>query len=245
MGDERRRETREALTLKVEYADAGELVSDYTENISRGGTFILTDRVVDEGTPIKLVLSFPGLLEALPVSGVVKWVRREPGQEQGIGIEFDMSSADASARLDSFVLRVAQGDPGLVAKTLTVLVVEDNPHVAELIKDGLLGGSRRELDGKIAFRFENATDGRQALELLRSKPFDVLIIDIYLPVLDGTAVITQTRADERTRDLPIIAVSASGEAREAAIAAGADFFLEKPMRLAEILATMRRLARLG
>src|SRR3954464_12471099 len=126
MGDERRREAREALTLKVEYADAGELVADYTENISRGGTFVLTERLVEEGTPIKLVLSFPGLLQPLPVSGIVKWIRREPVKEQGIGIEFDLGSEDAGVRLDAFVLRVAQGDPELIARTLSVLVVEDN-----------------------------------------------------------------------------------------------------------------------
>lgn len=244
-GDEKRRQTREPLTLKVEYGDAEQLVSDYTENISRGGTFILTERLYDEGTPIKVVLSFPGLLKPIPIAGTVKWVRREPPEERGIGIEFDVASVEAAARLDNLVKRIGAGDPELIGQMLKVLVVEDNPHVATLIRDGLSGGSRRELHGRVAFQFETATNGREALDLLRSQRFDVLIIDIYLPILDGTSVISTARALPDTASIPIIAMSAGGaQARDAALAAGADFFLEKPMRLQEILATMRRLARL-
>jgi CheY-like chemotaxis protein len=55
-------------------------------------------------------------------------------------------------------------------------------------------------------------------------------------------VIAQVRADERLKGMPIVAVSGGGApARSAAMAAGADFFLDKPMRLADIVATMRRL----
>src|SRR5262245_22618232 len=126
--DDRRTARREQVTLKVEYDDAAELVEDFTENISQGGTFILTERELAEGTPIKLVLSFPGLIKPLPISGVVKWVRAEPPEERGVGIEFDASN-DVTARLETLIRRIADADPELVARTLRVLVVEDNPHV--------------------------------------------------------------------------------------------------------------------
>ncbi len=241
-GDDRRSTHREPITLKVEYADAGEMVADYTENISKGGTFVLTDRPFDEGTRIRLVLSFPGLIRSLPVQGIVKWVRLEPPEERGVGVEFDLSDAQTATRLDALVHRIADGDPELVARNLRVLVVEDNPHVATLIRDGLAGGSRRELAGRVNFQFTTVLNGREALDLLHSQAFDVLIIDIYLPVLDGVQVITAVRGDPKLKGMPIVAVSAGGAtARDSAMAAGADFFLEKPMRLADVLLTMRRL----
>jgi len=244
--DDRRREPRELLTLKVEYADASELVSDYTDNISTGGTFVLTERLLPEGTEVRLVLSFPGLLKPLPVNGRVKWTRAEPPEMRGVGVAFDRTDAEGVGRLDEIVARIAAGDPSLVVRTLRVLVVEDNPHVASLIRDGLRGSSRRELGGRVTFECQTVDNGRDGLALVRSQAFDVLIVDVYLPVLDGAQLIAQVRADEALRHLPIVAVSGGGlPARETALAAGADFFLDKPMRLADIFATMRRLTRIG
>ncbi len=240
--DERRRTPREPLTLKVEYADADELVADYTDNISSGGTFVLTQRLLPEGTEVRLVLSFPGLIKPLPIAGVVKWVRAEPVEERGVGVEFDLADPQAMDRLDSLVRRIAERDPELVGRLLKVLVVEDNPHVAMLIRDGLQGGGRRELAGRVTFLCDVVSNGREALVALRGGAYDVLIIDIYLPVLDGSQVIAQVRADDRLHHLPVVAVSGGGDpARSAAMSAGADFFLDKPMRMADIVATMRRL----
>ncbi len=240
--DDRRREPREPLTLKVEYADARELVSDFTENISTGGTFVLTSRELGEGTEVRLVLSFPGLLKPLPLTGRVKWTRDTPPEMRGVGVAFDPIDTEGLARLGEIVARLAAGDPSLVVRTLRVLVVEDNPHVATLIREGLRGTSRRELGGRVSFECEAVGNGKDALALVRSQPFDVLIVDVYLPILDGAQVIRQVRADPALRGMPIVAVSGGGPpAREAALAAGADFFLEKPMRLADIFTTMRRL----
>jgi uncharacterized protein (TIGR02266 family) len=241
-GDDRRRTPREPLTLKVEYGDAAELVADYTENISAGGTFVFTDRILAVGTEVRLVLSFPGLIRPLPLTGEVKWVREEPAEERGVGVAFAAEAAESITRLGSIIQRIAELDPELVTPVLRVLIVEDNPHVATLIREGLQAGARRELAGRLAFQSSTVTNGREALDALRSQPFDVLIIDIYLPVLDGAQVIAQIRADEKLKNLPVIAVSGGGQhARTSAENAGADFFLDKPMRLADIVATMRRL----
>jgi uncharacterized protein (TIGR02266 family) len=244
-GDERRINTREPLVLKVEYADADDLVGDYTENISKGGTFVLTKRSFAVGTPVRLVVSFPGLIKALPLTGKVKWVREEPADERGVGIEFD-EEVETVLHLGQIIQRIGRRDPDIVARVLDVLVVEDNPHVAQLIRDGLTGGSRRDLGGKVSFRFLGASNGRDAVEIIRREHLDLIIIDIYLPIMDGAAVIREVRADDRFARVPIIAVSAGGEsARQAAMSAGADFFLDKPMRLADVVATMRRLMGIG
>ncbi|MBI4508514.1 MAG: TIGR02266 family protein [Deltaproteobacteria bacterium] len=240
-GQDRRRAQREPLTLKVEYTDASQLLGDYTENISRGGTFVLTRREIPVGTPVKLILSFPGLLKPISMGGIVKWVRGEPAEERGVGVEFDFQDPDTADKLSAVIKRIAVNDPDVVAKSLRVLVVEDNPHVAQLIRDGLAGGSKRELAGKVNFLFTTVNNGREAIEVLSVESFDVLIVDVYMPILDGAQVIEHVRSTPTLKAMPIVALSAGGPgAREKALAAGADFFLDKPMRLADILATMRR-----
>jgi uncharacterized protein (TIGR02266 family) len=239
--EEKRRDSREPVTLFVEYEGADDLVGDFTENLSTGGTFVATNRALPIGTRVQLVLSFPGLLEPISLEGVVRWKREEPGEDgdAGAGIEFEPGPArDALA---SVIDKVKNRDPKTVSRLFRVLVVEDNKHVAQLITEGLRGSSRRDFGG-VSFVFRNAEDGRAAVEILRRETFDALIIDVYLPILDGPRVIMQARTELGLTDLPIIAVSAGGDAaRRSALDAGANIFLDKPMRLRQVIDTMQRL----
>ncbi len=240
--DEKRRESREPITLFVEYEGADDLVGDFTENLSSGGTFITTNRKLPLGQRVQLVLSFPGLLEPISIEGHVRWHRAdgEEGGDAGVGIEFTPGAA--REQLQAIVERVKLRDPKTVSRTFRVLVVEDNRHVAALIQEGLRGSSRRDHNSNIAFMFRNAEDGRAAVEILRREQFDALIIDVYLPILDGPKVISTARTELGLGELPIIAVSAGGDAaRRSALEAGANIFLDKPMRLRQVLDTIQRL----
>ena len=239
--EEKRRDSREPVTLFVEYEGADDLVGDFTENLSSGGTFVATNRALPIGTRVQLVLSFPGLLEPIAIEGVVRWKREEPGEEgdAGAGIEFEPGPAQVA--LAAVIDKVKNRDPKTVSRLFRVLVVEDNKHVAQLITEGLRGSSRRDFGG-VSFVFRNAEDGRAAVEILRKETFDALIIDVYLPILDGPRVIMQARTELGLADLPIIAVSAGGDAaRRSALEAGANIFLDKPMRLRQVIDTMQRL----
>lgn len=230
-----RRHPRTPIVLRVDYEGPDELVFDYTENLSSRGVFFKTTRAFEVGERIRLMLSFPGLLRPIGIEGTVRWIRE--GDDNGAGVEFD--DGDGRRAVEALIEQVRQRDPVLVSRLVRVLVVEDNPHVARMIRAGMLGSSERYFGDRLAFNFRTATNGSEALELLDSEPFDALIIDLYLPILDGSSVITHVRAHENLRHLPVIAVSAGGDgAREAALAAGADFFLAKPMRLRHILETM-------
>jgi uncharacterized protein (TIGR02266 family) len=239
--EEKRRDSREPVTLFVEYEGADDLVGDFTENLSSGGTFVATNRALPIGTRVQLVLSFPGLLEPIAIEGMVRWKREEPGEEgdAGAGIEFEPGPAQVA--LAAVIDKVKSRDPKTVSRLFRVLVVEDNKHVAQLITEGLRGSSRRDFGG-VSFVFRNAEDGRAAVEILRRETFDALIIDVYLPILDGPRVIMQARTELGLADLPIIAVSAGGDAaRRSALEAGANIFLDKPMRLRQVIDTMQRL----
>jgi uncharacterized protein (TIGR02266 family) len=236
--DERRSDERYPVALRVDYEDADDLVSDYTENLSRGGACVASSRELAVGTEIKLALSFPGLIEPIRVEAIVRWCK--VGDEPMLGIEF----ADAAARekLAGVIERIRSGDPQLVKRMLRVLVVEDNPHVAELLRHAL--GDQRNLGPNLAVDCKLANDGRVALEILREQRFDAVIVDVYLPVLDGASLITAVRK-EFPRRVPIIAVSAGGDsAHRLAMQAGADIFIDKPMRLRSVIETMRSIMKL-
>lgn len=246
--DDKRKSDREPVTLFVEYEGADDLVGDYTENLSSGGTFVATNRALPIGTTVKLVLSFPGLLEPIAIEGAVRWNRGHQtdgdvlaqGEEAGSGIQF--TEGPARDQLAVLIEKIRHRDPKTVSRLFHVLVVEDNRHVATLIQDGLKGSARRDFGGGVSFVVRQAEDGRQAVEILRHEQFDAMIIDVYLPVLDGPRVIMAVRGELGLASLPIIAVSAGGDtARKVALDAGANIFLDKPMRLRQVIDTIQKL----
>jgi CheY-like chemotaxis protein len=229
-------ETRTSLV--VEYDGADDFLADYVDNLSSGRTFVLAPRPLEVGAAIRLVLTFPGLLVRAELAAAVEWVRDEG--EIGVGVTL----ADDAEReqLAALVGRIRDRDPTVLARVIKVLVAEDNPHIAELIRAGLVGSARRSFGGELAFACAIVDNGADARGRLERELFDAMIIDVYLPVMDGAQVIAQARRELGLARLPIIAVSAGGEpARSAALAAGANVFLPKPMRLRHVLETMRDL----
>lgn len=85
-----------------------------------------------------------------------------------------------------------------------------------------------------------AADGASALDLLTRDPFDLAMLDVMMPVLDGLTLCRILRATPALHDLPIIVLSAEICEPEAR-AAGADAFFSKPYRLAAVRAAVRML----
>jgi len=237
--EDKRRDPRRPIKLVVDYEGAEDLIGDYTENLSSGGTFLVTNRELPIGTRVSIVLSFPGLLEPIAIAGTVRWTRGQTTSGSGVGIEFEPGAA--RDELAAAIERVRDRDPRMVARVIELLVVEDNPHIAELIEHGLRGSMRRDATCP-AFSIRTVPDGRSALEALQSARCDLMIIDVYLPIIDGSRVISAARGALGRSDLAIIAFSGGGEsARDAAMDAGANVFLDKPIRLRQVLETIQRL----
>ncbi len=109
-----------------------------------------------------------------------------------------------------------------VAETGRLLVVDDNKV------NRLLLGRRLEQQGHtVAF----AENGRQALEILRAQPFDLVLLDIEMPELDGYQVLEQLTADTRLRNIPVIMTSSLDELDSVVkcIEMGAEDYLTKPV----------------
>lgn len=88
-----------------------------------------------------------------------------------------------------------------------------------------------------------ADDGRQALEVLdREEPFDVVLMDCMLPVMDGFEATRAIRANPRLAGLPVIAMTANvgDEYRAQVLAAGMDDYVAKPVEVASLLAVVDR-----
>ena len=89
-----------------------------------------------------------------------------------------------------------------------------------------------------------ANDGEQALSRLREKPqgYDVVLMDIQMPVMDGLTALRAIREDPALAGLPVLALSAGvlEEERESALAAGMDDFVTKPLNLRQLCATLAR-----
>ncbi len=128
---------------------------------------------------------------------------------------------------------------GVTAPTATntrrVLIVEDAPDTRRLFSL-LVSGS--------GYKTEVAENGRVALELIQaaqgSRPFDVILMDMHMPVMDGYAATRELRRLGLT--MPIVAVTASAMAqdRERCLAAGCSDYLAKPVEAAQIIAAIER-----
>jgi signal transduction histidine kinase len=102
-----------------------------------------------------------------------------------------------------------------------VLIVEDNPDNRDVLR------RRLEREGHAVHEAEN---GAAALDALRSRPFDLVLLDILMPVMDGYEVLTAMKADTELREVPVIMISALGEMQSVVrcIQAGAEDYLPKP-----------------
>ncbi|MGA8349115.1 MAG: PAS domain S-box protein [Isosphaeraceae bacterium] len=125
--------------------------------------------------------------------------------------------------------------PAEPAAALRILLAEDNDFNQQLI-DHLL--RRRGHDVVVA------RDGRKALEALDHSSFDLMLLDIQMPELDGFQVIEVLRRREQTAGghLPVVALTAHAmkEDRERCLQAGMDDYLSKPIRAAELFAVIDR-----
>ena len=115
-----------------------------------------------------------------------------------------------------------------------ILLVEDN----EMNRDML---SRR-LERK-GYEVEMAVDGRQGVDKAKTLAYDLVLMDMSLPEIDGWEATRELRADPATKELPIIALTAhamSGD-REKALEAGCNDYDTKPIELSRLLGKMEAL----
>jgi DNA-binding NtrC family response regulator len=114
---------------------------------------------------------------------------------------------------------------------IKVLIAEDEQHLGSILENFLLGRG---------YQVTTCRDGRAALDALRAEAFDVALLDIVMPELDGLEVLRQVREEPTPPEVIIITGNGTIETAITAIKLGAYDYLSKPYRMAEIDVLVRR-----
>ena len=119
-----------------------------------------------------------------------------------------------------------------------ILIVEDSPTMRQLLVFAL----RRLKNVDIV----EAQDGMDGLRKVSSDHFDLALIDINMPVMDGLKLISLMRGEETLKDIPIVVITTEGAAedRERALTLGANEYLTKPIQANRVLSVARGLLKM-
>jgi two-component system chemotaxis response regulator CheY len=119
-----------------------------------------------------------------------------------------------------------------------ILIVEDSPTMRQLLVFAL----RRLKNVEIV----EAQDGMDGLRKVSSDHFDLALIDINMPVMDGLKLISLIRGEESLKEIPIVVITTEGakEDRDRALVLGANEYLTKPIQANRVLAVARGLLKL-
>mgnify|MGYP003110779493 CR=1 FL=1 len=118
--------------------------------------------------------------------------------------------------------------------TKHVVLVEDETNIAEAI---------RFLLGRDGWRVETLANGGNAAEVIRAAKPDLVMLDVMLPGKTGFEIMAELRSDDSLADMPVLMLTARGQARdrEMALQAGVSRFMTKPFSNEEMLTAVREL----
>ena len=121
--------------------------------------------------------------------------------------------------------------PGIDVESLSVLVVDDVPLNILLIKKML---------SQYTFEIRTANGGQAALDAIAQKKPNLVLLDLMMPGIDGFEVIRRLRADDATKDLPIIILSALNSEQDISkgFQLGANDFINKPIIMENLLSSV-------
>ncbi len=113
----------------------------------------------------------------------------------------------------------------------SIVVADDDPDILSIVAMSL------ETQGYDVYK---ATNGREAVDLVRDHHPNLIILDMMMPVMSGYEAIAELKADDSTRGIPIIGLSAKAMATdmERATDVGIDGYITKPFRIAQVLSVI-------
>ena len=180
-------------------------------------------------SPLSRVPSL-GELDPMPLAGPVALARESHRSTH----RPDMPSGGSLAanRADGFSAREERSPPRPADDTTTILVVDDEDDLRELVRYNL---------AKAGFRVACAATGEEALASARRQPPSLIVLDLMLPAIDGLEVCRRLKADAKTREIPIIMLTAKTEESDVVrgLERGADDYITKPFSPREVVARVK------
>jgi two-component system cell cycle response regulator DivK len=110
----------------------------------------------------------------------------------------------------------------------TIVVADDDPDILRIVSMSLEA---------VGYEVFKATNGQEAVDLAKAHHPNLVLLDMMMPVLSGYEAVQALKADETTRDIPVVGLSAKAMATdmERATDAGIDGYITKPFRIAQVL----------
>jgi CheY-like chemotaxis protein len=232
--------TERRAILRAELRRGARRVIAHTVAVDPGRIVVETDEPAITNERYDVELSFRGLFTPLQLEGSVVEIRERARAGDFGGLVLRLDFRDEGER-NAYADLIAKLDAPRVEskKEYRVLLVEDN----ELIRDMFAYGLRRYFSRRqSAVNVDYAHDSAEAWSMHGKSTYDLAIVDYYLPGQDGSRLVDRMRREGQAA-MPIVGISVGGaEARKAFLDAGADIFLDKPLTLRDLLATLDGLA---
>ena len=232
------RELRVSSRFAIRFQTVDALVVAYSSNLSRGGLFLRTNRLLPKGSQIELVIHLPDGGEDLQVPCTVVFIREgEEVKAVGMGLKFVDPDEKVKKRLEWFIVNSTPDTDELRAQSntrlLDVVVVDDDPRMAALAAS--------------AFRARGdqvrvARDGLEGLATcLKSTP-DVILSDVQMPRMDGWQMVRQLRARPTLARVPVLFLTSLSSEHDRLVGyrLGVDDYLTKPVDPSDVASRVDR-----
>ncbi len=240
---DRRAHPRHDLSLRVHWPDGGVEEPAFTENVSEGGLFVQTSRTAAPGERLRLELSFPDLLAPAEVEAEV--VRtRSASEEAPAGLAVRVRETDPRSR--AILQRIARAvedrrAPPRERTPYRILLVDDDRLCLEIWQDMIREAEAVLPGGERIFEVSVAVRAQQALDLLMARPIQLLVTDVEMPGMSGAELVAKVRERSPSTRIAVVSSRADGEVGLALRRSGADVCLSKPVRLDQLVGTVRAL----
>jgi two-component system, OmpR family, alkaline phosphatase synthesis response regulator PhoP len=116
-------------------------------------------------------------------------------------------------------------------KVQKVLVCDDDPDILEMVSTML---------SALDYEVETEPDSSRIFTTIERYQPDKIILDLWMPVFSGDQILQALKSDTRTASIPVIVFSASRAGKDIAIAAGADYYIDKPFNLDELVSALEQ-----
>jgi CheY-like chemotaxis protein len=232
----------ERMVLRAELShDQREIVAHTTE-LTPDSAVVRTDESLSPGDVVSLRLSLRQLLP--PVQLAARVVALDPGSGlgyfPGVTLAFEAPTPEQQAHLARLVGEI-EIDGVVEPPVCRILVVEDS----QLMREHVETRAERVADDSVRVIVDTADSVERALELLDTRSYALALVDLFLPDKSGDGLVRTIR-DRGLEQLAVIGCSVGGaEARTAFLEAGADLYLDKPVKVKDLFATVQRLTLLN